>query len=321
MNMATSEQAQAPTQYLPQSHASQDEKSPVRSATDEYTGRKRQLDYPAAPQRSPVPVVDNHTHLDFRDGHVRLTPTQVMDAAATVNVVGAVQVATDLGSARYTIEALDAEPRLRGALAIHPNDTVKLAAEGTLDEAIDQIKEFAQHPSVVCIGETGLDYYRTEGEDNWDIQKYAFKRHIELAVELGLALQIHDREAHDDVIATLLSMDQLPEHVVFHSYSGDAAMANILNEHGWYASFSGMVTFKNNHDAREAARHMRQELLLVETDAPFLTPHPYRGRPNAPYMVPYTLYQLAETRDQSVEDLGSVIFENTQRVYGEFATD
>lgn len=319
--MPASEHTQTPVQYLPQWVDSGHDDRPVRSSTDEYTGRQRKLEYPPAPQPSPVPVVDNHTHLDFRDGYVRLTPTEVMDAAETVNVVGAIQVATDRESAQYTIAALDQEPRLRGAVAIHPNDTVKLAQDGTLDEAIEQVKEFAQHPQMVCIGETGLDYYRTEGEENWEIQKYAFKRHIELAVELGLPLQIHDRKAHDDVIATLLSMDKLPEHVVFHSYSGDAQMASILNEHGWYASFSGIVTFKNNHDAREAARQLRQELLLVETDAPFLTPHPYRGRPNAPYMVPYTLYQLAQTRDQTVEDLGSVIFDNTQRVYGKFKAD
>ena len=318
--MATSEQ-HTPVQYLPQTARIGDDGAPVRSATDEYTGRKRKLEYPPAPERSPVPVVDNHTHLDFRDGYVRLTPTEIMDAAATVNVVGAIQVATDLDAVGYTLEALDQEPRLRGALAIHPNETVALAQQGKLDDAIDQIAEHAAHPSVVCIGETGLDYYRTEGEANWEIQKYAFKRHIELAVELGLALQIHDREAHDDVIEVLRSMDQLPEHIVFHSYSGDAQMADILNEHGWYASFSGIVTFKNNHDAREAAQRMRPELLLVETDAPFLTPHPYRGRPNAPYMVPYTLYQLAQTRDQTIEDLGAVIFENTQRVYGEFHVD
>lgn len=318
--MATSEH-HTPVQYLPQPEQYGEDGAPVRSATDEYTGRKRKLDYPPAPERSPVPVIDNHTHLDFRDGYVRLSPTEIMDAAATVNVVGAIQVATDLDAARYTLEALDQEPRLRGALAIHPNETVTLAQQGTLDDAIEQIAELAEHPSVVCIGETGLDYYRTEGEENWEIQQYAFKRHIELAVELGLALQIHDREAHEDVIAVLRSMEQLPEHVVFHSYSGDAHMAEILNEHGWYASFSGIVTFKNNHDAREAAQRMRPELLLVETDAPFLTPHPYRGRPNAPYMVPYTLYQLAQTRDQTVEDLGAVIFENTQRVYGEFQTD
>lgn len=319
--MVTSEQRHTPAQYLPQSPTTDQDGNPTRATTDEYTGRKRKLEYPPAPDPSPVPVVDNHTHLDFRDGYVRLSVSEVMDAAATVNVVGAVQVATNLEAAQYTIDALEQEPRLRGALAIHPNEAVTLAQEGTLDAAIDEIGKLAQHPLVVCIGETGLDYYRTEGEDNWEIQKYAFKRHIELAVELGLALQIHDREAHDDVIATLLSMDQLPEHVVFHSYSGDAQMAEILNEHGWYASFSGIVTFKNNHDAREAARRMRPELLLVETDAPFLTPHPYRGRPNAPYMVPYTLAQLAQTRDQTIEDLGSVIFENTQRVYGKFATD
>ena len=316
--MATSEQRQTPAQYLPQSNTLTADGAPVRSTTDEYTGRKRKLEYPAAPEPSPVPVVDNHAHLDFRDGAVQLTPTEVMDAAATVNVVGAIQVATDLEAAKYTIDAIEQEPRLRGALAIHPNETVRLAQHGTLDAAIDQIAELAKHPSVVCIGETGLDYYRTEGQQNWDIQKYAFKRHIELAVELDLALQIHDREAHEDVITTLLSMEQLPEHVVFHSYSGDVEMAKILNEHGWYASFSGMVTFKNNAAAREAARQMRPELLLVETDAPFLTPHPYRGRPNAPYMVPYTLYEIAETRDQTVEDIGTVIFDNTQRVYGEF---
>lgn len=265
-----------------------------------------------------MPVVDNHTHLDFRDGLVRLTPAQIMDAAATVNVVGAIQVATDLESARYTVQALATEPRLRGALAIHPNDTVKLARQGLLDAAIDEIRILAQHPGVVCIGETGLDYFRTEGQENWAIQQEAFRRHIDLAVELGLALQIHDRDAHDDVIKVLLSVDELPEHVVFHSYSGDADMADILNEHGWYASFSGIVTFKNNAASRAAAQRMRPELLLVETDAPFLTPHPYRGRPNAPYMVPYTLYHLAETRGEAVEDLGAVIFENTQRVYGEF---
>ncbi|GAA4110998.1 TatD family hydrolase [Enteractinococcus coprophilus] len=319
--MVTSAQPQTPPQYLPDENSSHGAHGPIRSATDEYTGKKRKLIYPPAPQPSPVPVVDNHAHLDFRDGLVQPTPTEVMDAAASVNVVGAIQVATDLASAQYTIKAIEDEPRLRGALAIHPNDTVKLAADGTLDQAIDTIRELAAHPAVVCIGETGLDYYRTEGDANWEIQKYAFKRHIEMAVELGLALQIHDREAHDDVIATLLSMDRLPEHVVFHSYSGDEHMAAILNEHGWYASFSGVVTFKNNDSARRAAQVMRPELLLVETDSPFLTPHPHRGRPNAPYLVPHTLYQLAETRQQSVEDLGSVIFQNTERVYGKFEID
>lgn len=319
--MAISAQQHTPPQYMPREDAEHRGIGPARSSTDEYTGKKRKLLYPPAPPASPVPVVDNHAHLDFRDGLVHPTPTEVMDAAATVNVVGAIQVATDLDAARYTLEAIDQEPRLRGALAIHPNDTVALAQQGRLDQAIDTIREFADHPRVVCIGETGLDYYRTEGQDNWKIQQYAFKRHIELAVELGLALQIHDREAHDDVIETLLSMDELPEYVVFHSFSGDEHMAKVLNEHGWFASFSGVVTFKNNETSRRAAQQMRPELLLVETDSPFLTPHPHRGRPNAPYLVPYTLYQLAQTRDQSVEDLGNVIFENTQRVYGKFDID
>src|SRR5690625_89086 len=321
--MSTTEQPQhqTPEQYLPKDEEPLGKGAQVRSRTEEYSGRKRKLVYPPVPERSPVPVIDNHAHLDFRDGLVQVTPTEAMDAAAGVNVVGAVQVATDLESARYTLEALEQEPRLRGALAIHPNDTVHLAESNQLDEAIETIRQLADHPRVVCIGETGLDYYRTGGEENWDIQKYAFKRHIEMAVELGLALQIHDREAHDDVVATLAAMEERPEYVVFHSYSGDEEMAKILNEHGWYASFSGVVTFKNSTASRAAAQQMREELLLVETDSPFLTPHPYRGRPNAPYLVPHTLYQLAETRGQSVENLGSVIFDNTQRVYGKFDAD
>lgn len=319
MSTVQQPQSQTPHQYLSNTEQVDGNGDQVRSTTDEYTGKKRRLVYPPVPERSPVPVVDNHAHLDFRDGLVQVTPREVMDAAATVNVVGAIQVATNLESAQYTIDAIEQEPRLRGALAIHPNDTVHLAAQDELDGAIDTIRDLADHPGIVCIGETGLDYYRTEGEENWDIQKYSFKRHIEIAVELGLALQIHDREAHDDVVATLLSMNELPEHVVFHSYSGDEEMAKILNEYGWYASFSGVVTFKNNAASRAAAQQMRPELLLVETDAPFLTPHPYRGRPNAPYLVPHTLYQLAESRNQSVEDLGAVIFDNTQRVYGSFA--
>lgn len=312
------QQDQPPKQYRPISTSRPGDGGSTRSTIDEYTGRKRKLIYPPAPQPSPVPVVDNHAHLDFRDGLVQVTPTQAMDAAGAVNVVGAIQVATDLESAKYTIDAIEHEPRLRGALAIHPNDTVPLHKVGELDAAIDTIRQLAEHPKVVSIGETGLDYYRTEGQANWQIQQYAFRRHIELAVELGLALQIHDRQAHEDVVTTLLSADELPQHVVFHSFSGDAELAKILNQHGWYASFSGVVTFKNNHTSRAAAQQMHQELLLVETDSPFLTPHPHRGRPNAPYSVPHTLYQLAETRGQTVEDLGAVIFENTERVYGRF---
>lgn len=251
--MATEKHQQdpPPEQYLPTATGSRGGAGPARSTIDEYTGRKRKLIYPPAPEPAPVPVVDNHAHLDFRDGLVQVTPTQAMDAAGAVNVVGAIQVATDLNSAKYTIDAIEQEPRLRGALAIHPNDTVPLYEAGELDAAIDTIKRLAEHPQIVSIGETGLDYYRTEGQANWEIQQYAFKRHIDLAVELGLALQIHDRQAHEDVVATLLSMDQLPEYVVFHSFSGDAELAKILNQHGWYASFSGVVTFKNNHTSRQ----------------------------------------------------------------------
>src|SRR5699024_8641225 len=231
------------------------------------------------------------------------TPTQAMDAAGAVNVVGAIQVATDLNSAKYTIDAIEQEPRLRGALAIHPNDTVPLYEAGELDAAIDTIKRLAEHPQIVSIGETGLDYYRTEGQANWEIQQYAFKRHIDLAVELGLTLQIHDRQAHEDVVATLLSIDQLPEYVVFQSFSGDAELAKILNTAGLCTSVCDIMTLKNIHTSRATAVEMHVLLWLVDTDSTFFTPHPHRGGISAPYLVPHTLYQLAESSGQTVEYL------------------
>src|SRR5699024_10875030 len=151
--------------------------------------------YPPAPEPAPVPVVDNHAHLDFRDGLVQVTPTQAMDAAGAVNVVGAIQVATDLNSAKYTIDAIEQEPRLRGALAIHPNDTVPLYGAGEHDPAVDTIDRRAQHAQIVSSGETSLDYYRTDGQANSEIQQYAFKRDSHLAVELALALQSHAIQA------------------------------------------------------------------------------------------------------------------------------
>src|SRR5699024_4712088 len=157
---------------------------PASSNIDEYSRRNRKLIYPPAPEPAPVPVVDNHSHLDLRDGLVQVTPTQAMDATGADNVVGAIQVASDVNSANYTIDAIEQERRLRGALAIHPNDTVPLYEAGELDAAIDTIKRLAERPQIVSIGETGLDYYRTEGQANWEIQQYAFKRHIDLAVEL-----------------------------------------------------------------------------------------------------------------------------------------
>ena len=307
-----------PMAYRPEVNATAPgEHGPHRAATEEKSGRRRRLEYPPAPEPLPVPVVDNHTHLDFRDGLVKVTVTQAMDAGAAVGVIGAVQVGCNVEAARFTIEAIEAEPRLLGAVAIHPNDAAQLAERGGLEDALAEIEQLAQHPRVRAVGETGLDYFRT-GPEGVSVQKEAFRWHLDLAVRLGKALQIHDRDAHDDVVDLLLSVPELPEHVVFHCFSGGPELARICNEHGWYMSFAGPVTFKANDELRAALEIERPELVLVETDAPFLTPHPHRGQPNAPYLVPLTLRHMAGVRGVDVAEMAEQVMSNTTRVYGEF---
>ena len=262
-------------------------------------------------------VVDNHTHLDFRDGLVTVDVHQAMDAAEAVGVAGAVQVGCDVESARFTIEAIEAEPRWLGAVAIHPNDAARLAERGHLEAALAEIEALAAHPRVRAVGETGLDYYRT-GPEGIEDQQESFRWHLDLACRLGKAVQIHDRDAHEDVVRILRQAPRLPEHVVFHCFSGDVELARTCNDHGWFMSFAGPVTFSANDGLRAALAEARQDLLLVETDAPFLTPHPYRGRPNAPYLVPLTLRRMAQVRGVDADDLAAAVAANTRRVYGEF---
>ncbi|WP_434618192.1 TatD family hydrolase [Arthrobacter sp. A5] len=283
-------------------------------SSKEDDGRRRKLDYPGAPEPLPVPVIDNHTHLDMRDGLVQVSVAAALDAAEAVGVKGAVQVGCDLESSRFTVAALELDRRLLGAVALHPNDAPELAARGALEGALAEIERLAAHPRVRAIGETGLDYFRT-AESGLADQRYSFRRHIDLAKRLGLALQIHDRDAHADVVATLQA-EGAPERVVLHCFSGDADLARICNANGWYMSFAGTVTFKNAHDIRAALAVADPQLVLVETDAPFLTPHPHRGRPNASYMVPYTVRSMAELLAKDLGLLGAELAANTEAVYG-----
>lgn len=280
-------------------------------------GQRRVLEYPPAPEPLGQPIIDNHTHLDFRDGAVEVSVSDALDAAEAVGVKGAVQVGCDLESSRFTVQALDVEPRLLGAVAIHPNEAPLMAREGTLETALEEIEQLAAHPRVRCIGETGLDYFRTP-EDGIERQQYSFRRHIDMAKRLGLALQIHDRDAHQDVVR-ILQQEGAPERVVFHCFSGDAGLARICNEQGWYVSFAGTVTFKNARNLREALSVTDPERMMVETDAPFLTPHPYRGRPNASYMVPYTVRAMADELQLDAGGLAARLTANTEEVYGSWA--
>lgn len=276
--------------------------------------RRRKGGYPPLPEPLPVPVLDNHTHFDFREGPVQVTIAEALDAAEAAGVRGAVQVGTDLASSRFTAAVVEQDRRLLGAVALHPNDAPLLAAEGALDAALEEIEHLAAGPRIRALGETGLDYFRT-GEDGRGSQLVSFRSHIDIAKRLGKALQIHDRDAHDDVVRTLLT-DGAPDRVVLHCFSGDADLARTCNEHGWYMSFAGTVTFKNADTLREALLVADPALVLTETDAPFLTPHPYRGRPNASYAVPYTVRAMADILRTDLDALCARLTANTEAVYG-----
>ncbi|GAB3128159.1 TatD family hydrolase [Glaciibacter psychrotolerans] len=274
----------------------------------------RDLSYPPLPEPLTVGVYDNHTHLEIADGDDPLSWLDQLDRASSVGVRGVIQVGNDLPTSRWSAAMAAIEPRMLAAVAIHPNEAPIYEAAGTLDDALAEIAQLATQPRVVAVGETGLDFFRT-GEEGQASQYRSFEAHIEIAKANNLALQIHDRDAHDEVISTLLRVGA-PERTVFHCYSGDAAMAKVCAEHGWYLSFSGTVTFKNSVALREALSVTPRDLLLVETDAPFLTPMPYRGRPNAPYLIPNTLRAMADHLQTDVSVLAAQISSNTELVYG-----
>ncbi|RHA44283.1 TatD family hydrolase [Cellulomonas rhizosphaerae] len=305
--------------------------------------RSRERGWPAPPEPLPAPVVDNHTHLDsvvewVADGWEPGAPAgtttveQQLERAAAVGVERMVQVGCDLDAVRWTDRVVRDHAQLLGAVAIHPNEAVlhagvhEVAPDGlepdpqprhaaSLDDAIDAVMQTARaNPRIRAIGETGLDYFRA-GPRGRAVQRDAFRAHIALAKELGLALQIHDRDAHDDVVDILLN-DGAPERTVFHCFSGGPALAQVARENGWFASFAGPVSFGANDDLRAALRELPLELVLVETDAPYLTVHPFRGRPNAPYLLPGTVRTVADELGLDLESACRKIAWNSEAVYG-----
>lgn len=273
---------------------------------------------PPAPDPLPIPVADNHAHLDIRrDDAPEVGLEQQIAEAAAVGVDRMVQIGCDIGSARWTARILDQHPALLGGIAIHPNEAPKHEAAGDLDDVLDEIASLATHPRIRAIGETGLDYYRT-GPDGVAAQQESFRRHIALAKETGLALQIHDRDAHDDVLR-ILAEEGAPERTVLHCYSGDMEMARECVRRGYYLSFAGTVTFRSARGLRDALAVTPAEHLLVETDAPYLTPTPHRGRANASYLLPLTVRAMAATLGTSVPELCQALSDNSERVYGPWA--
>ena len=259
------------------------------------------------------PVLDAHTHLDAMAQRAGVAADEKFVAAAmadarTAGVLAAITVGDTLESSRWCVAAAGAHPDVYAAVAVHPTEI-----DGLDDAGYAELEALARDPRVVAVGETGLDYY-------WDrttpaAQQQHFRRHIDLAKRVGKPLMIHDRDAHRDVL-DILRAEGAPEHVVFHAFSGDAAMARECVDAGYVLSFPGVVTFRNAPGLREAAAVVPVEHLLVETDAPFLTPHPLRGRPNAPRLLPLTVRGLADAAGVDVDTLCTAVVATAGRVFG-----
>ncbi len=270
---------------------------------------------PPAPDPLPIPVVDNHVHLDHaREGERLVEVASAIAEAAAVGVDRLVQIGCDLPGARFTIEVVDRYAAALGGVSLHPNEVPRLTARGQLAAAVEEIERLARHPRVRVVGETGLDYYRT-GPEGRPAQQEAFRWHIDLAKRTGKVLQIHDREAHDDVLR-ILAEEGAPRHTVLHCFSGDLTMARTAIERGYLLSFAGPVTFKNATTLREALAVTPLDQLLVETDAPYLAPHPWRGATNASYLVPLTVRSMASVLSVAVPALCEALSANSERVYG-----
>ena len=283
---------------------------------DRHSLENSEVELPPDPLPLSVTTVDAHCHLDiFTEGGPGGAGVRaVLDRAKAVGIDRIVQVGCDVESSRYSVECANAFPgEVVAAIALHPNDAPRLP---DLESELSEIEEMAKNPRVRAIGETGLDHFRTPPEKR-DVQEYSFRRHIALAKKLGKTLMIHDRDAHEDVLR-VLKEEGAPEQVVFHCFSGDSAMAQVCADRGYVLSFAGTLTFKNAPQLREALALVPADQFLVETDAPFLTPVPYRGRPNAPYLIPHTVRLMAEIRGVSEEEIARVTSATAERLFGPF---
>jgi TatD DNase family protein len=252
-------------------------------------------------------VLDSHTHMDI----VGTDPSGQIAAAAAVGVDRLVQVGVDVASSRWSVRLAEEHLGVLAAVALHPNDAPRL---DDLDEALRQIEALASHPRVRAIGETGLDHFRT-GVEGRAAQERSFRAHIAIAKRYDRTLMIHDRDAHADVLR-VLDEEGAPDRVVMHCFSGDAEFAADCAKRGFLLSFAGTVTFENARALREAATVTPLDAMLVETDAPFLTPSPYRGRPNSSYLIPLTVRALAELTGNDLTQVCAAISANGERAFG-----
>lgn len=272
----------------------------------------------APPRPEPLtPLIDAHTHLDACGARTAEEVRAIADRAAAAGVLAMVTIADDLDSARWAAEASQWDNRVFAAVALHP--TRAEALNGQKGDAVRaEIEHLVARPRVVAVGETGMDLYwpgKLDGCARVDVQREAFAWHIDLAKRSGKPLMIHNRDADAEVL-DILRAEGAPDTVIFHCFSSGPEMARLCLDAGWILSLSGTVSFRNAHELRAAAALIPPGQLLVETDAPFLTPHPFRGAPNEPYCLPYTVRALAELLNRPAEQLAEESAQTARRVYG-----
>ena len=276
--------------------------------------RKNREQRPAPPPPEPLtPLIDAHTHLDACGARDADDVRAIVDRAEAVGVLAVVTIADDLDAARWAAQAADWDRRVYAAVALHPTRADALTAD-----ARAEIEQLAAHPRVVAIGETGMDLYWTgklDGCADPARQRESFAWHIDLAKRTGKPLMVHNRDADAEVL-DVLAAEGAPETVIFHCFSSGPEMARTCIDAGWILSLSGTVSFKNARELRRAAARIPPEQLLVETDAPFLTPHPYRGAPNEPYCLPYTVRALADVLERPAGQVAEQSSATARRVYG-----
>jgi TatD DNase family protein len=296
-----------------------------QTETRKQRAARRAGEFPPAPEALPVPVLDSHTHLDITVSEYGV-PARAADGpggpaddpvgaaiavAAGVGVDRLVQVGVDVESSRWGADVAERYGAVLATVALHPNEAPRLA---DLDEALREIEQLAARDRVRGIGETGMDFFRT-GDEGRAAQEESFRAHIAIAKRYGKALVIHDRDAHADVLR-ILDDEGAPDTVVLHCFSGDADFARECVRRGYLLSFAGTVTFGSAGELRAAAAVTPVDRLLVETDAPYLTPMPHRGRPNASYLIPLTVRFLAETTGTDLAELCAGISATGERAFG-----
>ena len=271
------------------------------------------MELPPLPDPLPVPVVDSHCHLDSTQAKSGLAPEDAIRLAAEVGVTRIVQIGCDPDGCRWAVQAAERWPSVIAGVAIHPNDAARMGTD--LMPGLELVEALAQHPRVRAVGETGLDYFRTTDAAGQAVQREAFATHIALAKAFDKTLVVHDRDAHDDIL-DVLDSEGWPDRVVMHCFSGDDHFARACLDRGAHLSFAGTVTFKTNDQLRAALAVAPLDRVLVETDAPYLTPMPLRGKPNASYLIPHTARFLATTLDIGLERICQALNDNADAAFG-----